>query len=111
MTPTDVAQSPFPEELPRLLKQRGMSLRALAWEVGAFDHGYLSRMIHRKAAVNVRHAEAIADHLGLRPDYFPEVREAAVLAAVRAQPKLRDAIYFEHINKESSTRRRRLPPG
>jgi hypothetical protein len=52
-----------------------------------------------RTAVNPRHVERIALHLGLPYDYFPEVREAAVIAAIRSKPRLRDKIYFEHVRK------------
>jgi transcriptional regulator with XRE-family HTH domain len=99
--PADVTTRSFPEELPRLLKGKGLTLRGLSREVGGIDHAYLSRMISRKTAVNVRHAERIAKVLGLPPDYFPEVREAAVVDAVRKNPRLRDAIYFERVLKRA----------
>jgi transcriptional regulator with XRE-family HTH domain len=94
-----VTQSPFPEELPRLLKARNESLRGLAREVGGIDHAYLSRMVRREAAVNPRHVARIAAHLGLPDDYFPEVREAAVVQAIRRDAELRDAIYFDRVRK------------
>ena len=94
-----MTNNPFPEELPRLLTERKETLRALARAVGGVDHSYLSRMVSGKAAVNPRHAERISLHLGLPYDYFPEVREAAIIAAIRAKPRLRDAIYFDHIRK------------
>jgi hypothetical protein len=56
-------------------------------------------MVNGKTAVNPQHAERIALHLGLAYDYFPEVREAAVISAIRADAKLRDAIYFNHVRK------------
>jgi transcriptional regulator with XRE-family HTH domain len=96
-----VSKRPLPDELPHLLETREMTLRALAREVGGLDHSYLSRMISRKTPVNVHHAERIARRLGLPADFFPEVREAAVVTAVRRSPRLRDAIYFEHVKKPS----------
>lgn len=96
---TDV---PFPEELPRLLRERGETLRSLARDVQGLDHGYLSRMINRKAPVNAEHAERIALHLGLPSDYFPEVREAAVIRMIRAQPKLRDRLYGRESKRQSA---------
>jgi hypothetical protein len=90
MPRNQVSNRPFPDELPRLLKKREITLRALAREVG-------SRMVSREAPVNVRHAERIAQHLGLQVDYFPEVREARVIEAVRKHPRLRDSIYFERL--------------
>ena len=46
-------------------------------------------------------APAFAVALGLPSDYFPEVREAAVVALVRRSPRLREAIYSAHIKKPS----------
>jgi transcriptional regulator with XRE-family HTH domain len=96
---SEVTTRPFGKELPRLLKARGLTLRALAREVGEVDHAYLSRMVSGKATVNSRHAERIANHLGLPADYFPEVREARVIKAISSSSRLRDEIYFEHLGK------------
>lgn len=76
-----------------------MTLRALAREVGGFDHSYLSRMLARETPVNIQHAERIARHLGLPADYFPEVREAVVIEAIRVHPRLRDSMYFDRVRK------------
>ena len=76
-----------------------MSLRALAREIGGVDHAYLSRMIKGQVPVNVQHARRISRCLGLPEDYFPEVREAEVIAELRRRPKLRDEIYFNRIKK------------
>jgi transcriptional regulator with XRE-family HTH domain len=97
-----INESPFREELPRLLVDRQLTLRALARAVGGIDHGYLSRMVNGKSRVNPRQAKRIAVYLGLPPDYFPEVREAAVVEAIESDPRLRDAIYFDRIRKRSS---------
>jgi transcriptional regulator with XRE-family HTH domain len=97
--PANVTNRPFPDELPRLLEEKGMTLRALAREVGGIDHAYLSRMLSRKTAVNVRHAERIAVHLGLPRDYFPEAREAKVIEEVKRNSRLRDEIYFEKVTR------------
>lgn len=98
----DVTNNPFSSELPKLLERRGMTLRALAREVGGLDHAYLSRMLNGKTPINVRHAMAITRHLGLPADYFPEVREALVVAAIQKSPRLRDAIYFERVARRRS---------
>ena len=84
---------PFAEELPRLLAERGVTLRALAEAVGGFDHAYLSRLLSGSRAVNAVHAARIAVHLGLPADYFPEVREARVVDAITADGELRDRVY------------------
>jgi transcriptional regulator with XRE-family HTH domain len=101
MARPEVTDAPFREELPRLLKERNETLRALARAIGGLDHGYLSRMVNGKAGVNAHHAERIALHLGLPHDYFPEVREAAVIDAIRRDPQLRDSIYSKHVRNTS----------
>jgi transcriptional regulator with XRE-family HTH domain len=87
----------FADELPRLLEGRGVTLRALAREVGGLDHAYLSRMLSGKVAINPRHVAAIARALDLPEDYFPEVREMRVIAAITTRPRLRDEIYFDRV--------------
>jgi hypothetical protein len=99
MAARNVSNAPFREELPRLLAAKGESLRSLASAVGGLDHAYLSRMISGKTSINPGHAERIAVHLGLPADYFPEVREAQVIAAIRSSAKLRDSIYFTQIRR------------
>src|SRR5205085_11104559 len=94
MPARDVTLKPFAEELPRLLAERRLTLRALAREVGGFDHAYLSRMIRGEAAPNAAHLVRISLYLGLRADYFPEVRTARLIGAIRKDPKLRDRLYF-----------------
>jgi hypothetical protein len=56
-------------------------------------------MLRGQVPVNVQHVRQISKQLGLRPDYFPEVREAAVTEAVRKNSKLRDEIYFGRLKK------------
>ncbi|MBA3364792.1 MAG: hypothetical protein H0U03_03265 [Actinobacteria bacterium] len=70
-------------------------MRGLAREVGGLDHAYLSRMISGIAPVNVDHVHRISKHLGLADDYFPEVREAEVVEAIRGDPELRDEVYVK----------------
>ena len=102
---TKATDRAFPDELPRLLEKRKVTLRGLVREVGGLDHAYLSRMLSRKTPVNVQHVKRIAQHLGLPGDYFPEVREAAVIEAVRARPRLRDSIYFKEVRKQGRSSR------
>ncbi len=89
----------FADELPKILEKREMTLRALAREVGGLDHAYLSRMLSGKAQVNPAHAERVSRYLGLPGDYFPEVREARVIDAVRRSARLRDSVYFERVRR------------
>jgi transcriptional regulator with XRE-family HTH domain len=106
MPARDVTLRPFAEELPRLLAERKLTLRALAREVGGFDHAYLSRMLSGKAAPNAEHLVRIATHLGLRADYFPEVRTTRLINAIRDDPRLRDEMYFRLPPRKRSVRGR-----
>jgi transcriptional regulator with XRE-family HTH domain len=91
----------FADELPKILEKRGITLRALARDVGGLDHAYLSRMLSGKAQVNPGHAERVSRFLGLPADYFPEVREDRVVDAIRRSPRLRDEIYFKRVRRRS----------
>jgi transcriptional regulator with XRE-family HTH domain len=92
--PKKWSDAPLTEELPRLLRERGMSLRALAKEVGVSD-SHLSRVArnadYKKASVDLMRRIAVA--LSLPPDYFPEFREAHVIDWIRRDPKLRNSLY------------------
>jgi len=88
---------PLREELPDLLAQRDLSLRALARAIG-ISQSYLSRILGTQDSEGARPAStrlayAIAEELGLPDDYFAECREARVRDAVVADPKLRDRVY------------------
>lgn len=86
--------TPFVQELPHLLKERGLSARKLA-ETLDVSPSHLSRVLRRadyktpSLSLMARAAEA----LGLAPDYFPDVREAAVISAIKADSDLRDRLY------------------
>jgi transcriptional regulator with XRE-family HTH domain len=95
---------PFAEELPRLLEKQGITLRALARDIGGVDHAYLSRMIRGQVPVNVQHVRRIARQLRLPEDHFPEVREAEVIDAVRRSQRFRDEVYFDRIKKRPRSR-------
>jgi transcriptional regulator with XRE-family HTH domain len=88
-------ERPFIEELPNLLNQRRLSLRALAREAGVTD-AHLSRLLRgvgyrTKPSANLAHRVALA--LALPPDYFREYREALVIEQVKNGPKLREELY------------------
>ena len=86
--------SPLADELPRLLKDRRLTLRGLARIVGV-DHGHLSRMLrhHRGQRPSADLAERIAEALDLPRSFFPEAREALVVEEVRRDGNLRDELY------------------
>jgi transcriptional regulator with XRE-family HTH domain len=94
-------QEPFTEELPRLLAERGMSLRALARQVEVSD-SHLSKAIRGVGykRVSGQLASKVAAALGLPEGYFVESREAEVVQRIRDDPELRDRLY-KKLRKEA----------
>ncbi len=80
--------------LPRLLEERGWSLRQLARKADV-DVGHLSRSMKGDSGkfVSGELAVRIARALELPDGYFPEGREQIVVDAVRADPSLRDKVF------------------
>jgi transcriptional regulator with XRE-family HTH domain len=88
-------QRSFVDELPELLRERSMSLRQLARDVDVTD-SHLSRLLRGvgyRTKPSKDLARRVAVVLGLEPDYFLEYREAVVVDAVRADPRLREELY------------------
>lgn len=91
----DRTQRPFVDELPALLRERGMSLRELARQVEVTD-SHLSRLLRGvgyRTRPSKELARRVAVSLGLEPDYFLEYREAVVIEAVRGNRRLREELY------------------
>jgi transcriptional regulator with XRE-family HTH domain len=85
----------FSQEVPRLLKERGMSIRALARESGVSD-AHLSRLIRGvgyRSTPSGDLAARVARALDLPIDYFREYRERIVVDAVKRDKKLREELY------------------
>jgi lambda repressor-like predicted transcriptional regulator len=84
----------FVEEVPRLLQERGMSIRALAREA-CVTNAHLSRVLRRAnyKTPSADLARRVSTALGLPPDYFPEFREGTVIDAIRSNPALRDRLF------------------
>jgi transcriptional regulator with XRE-family HTH domain len=93
---------PFSAELPDLLRERELSLRALARmvDVGG-DH--LSRVLRgdraKRATGELTRRVAVA--LDLPEDYFPEARLEFILDRLSEHPDLRDRVY-DQLRKEES---------
>jgi transcriptional regulator with XRE-family HTH domain len=87
---------PFAEELPLLLDERQISLRALATRLG-LDHSFLSRAVRGAdgKVLTLELVRRIAAELSIPPDYFAEVREALVIEKVRSDGELRDRLYAD----------------
>lgn len=94
MTKPRVADQPFVDEVPRLLAERGWSLRRLAREAGV-SASHLSRVIRRAQykTPSVSLMERVARALDLPGDYFIEVRESLVMERIRGDAKLREELY------------------
>jgi transcriptional regulator with XRE-family HTH domain len=91
---------PFTEELPDLLQERELSLRALARVVGVGDD-HLSRVLrgdrNKKATGDLTRRVAVA--LGLSEDYFPEARMEFIVEHLGEHSMLRDRVY-DQLRKE-----------
>ena len=85
---------PLTEELPGLLKERGMSIRAIA-RAAEVDPAHLSRVLRgaRGKTTSPELARRVAEALDLPSDYFPEWREAVIIERIHDDPRLRDRIY------------------
>jgi len=85
---------PFVDEVPRLLQERNLSLRALARLTGVAD-SHLSRVLrhvgYKSPSADLARRVALA--LDLPEDYFPEFRQAFVVERVRGDPQLREELY------------------
>ena len=65
-----------------------------------FRETHLSRVlrVHYKTP-SLSLVTKASEVLGLPPDYFPDVREAAVISVIKTDPDLRDRLY-DRINKQ-----------
>lgn len=97
----------FADEVPRLLEERGWSIRRLALEAGV-ERGYLWKVIRRRGykTPSLRMAQSVAAALGLPPDYFPEYRERIVIDRVKRDPEARDEVF----DRLSDPKRQRREP-
>lgn len=85
---------PFVVEVPRLLRERGWSIRELARRAGVTD-AHLSRVLRRAnyKTPSGDLARRVASALDLPDDYFPEYREAFVIEQLKKDPRFRDELY------------------
>jgi hypothetical protein len=104
------ASEPIDVELPRLLEERGVSLRTVAAGI-AVNPSHLSRLLtsHGPPA-SAWVAGEIAKFLKLPIDYFGEYREGSVVLAVAKDPDLRDRVYDSLKRKPKITRPPRMKP-
>jgi len=88
--------TPFADEVPRLLAERGMSVRALAREASV-SQPHLSRVLRRAdyKTPSLELCRSVAKALDLPEDYFPEFREAVVSRHVEEDAGFRDRVYSQ----------------
>ena len=86
------AQLPFRDELPRLLRDNGISGRELAKQVG-IDQSYVSLVLNGQRAPSRKLLERSAEALGLPAAYWREFREQVVLERIRADAALLERVY------------------
>ena len=82
------------EELPEILEDRELSIRALAHSAGV-SPSHLGRVLRQTdyKTPSVELCRRLARALGLPEDYWPEYRERVVVDRVRSDPALREELY------------------
>ena len=102
MTPRR-SQVPFVDQLPTLMKERGLSANRLAGMVGV-SQSHLSRVLAgaRRKTVGGELAARIAITLELPGDWFPETRQQRLMERLKADPELCDRLYDEILKNASS---------
>lgn len=90
------------EELPELLEERNLSVRALAIkaEVSASHLGRVLRQQDYKTP-SAELCRRVARALDLPEDYWPDYRERVVIDRVRSDPKLREDLYLRLRREEN----------
>jgi transcriptional regulator with XRE-family HTH domain len=95
MTPRR-SQVPLVNQLPTLMKERGLSTNRLAGMVGV-SQSHLSRALRGadRKTIAGELAARIAVALELPEDWFPETREARLFGRLQRDAALRDRLYDE----------------
>lgn len=101
--PPERTQEPFDSAWPQLFQEQSWTQRQVANELG-LDPSFLSKALRgasykRLSPDVIAQISQLAD---LPADYFPEVREHAVIEAIRADDELRDQLYDELKLRSSS---------
>lgn len=97
-----LSQRPLVEELPELLAERQLSIRALALKADV-SPSHLGRVL-RQADYKTPSAELcrrLARALDLPDDYWPEYRERVIIERVRTDPALREELYARVARRSS----------
>ena len=85
-------QKPFADAAAEILRERSISGRGLASQVGV-HYTHMAKLL-RGAKPPSRHVlQAVTCALELPPDYFAELRELTITEAIHNDPALRDWVF------------------
>ena len=87
------ASEPLGPAIERLMAETGITYRALA-EKTSLSAGYLNHIVHGNRRVpSTEVISRIAKALGVKPDYFREVRVRIIIDKLEQTPALVDRMY------------------
>ncbi|HEX3289745.1 MAG TPA: helix-turn-helix transcriptional regulator [Gaiella sp.] len=87
------ANEPLGAAIERLMTETGITYRALAEKTG-LSAGYLNHIVHGNRRVpSTDVITRIGKALGVKPDYFREVRVRIIIEKLEATPALVDRLY------------------
>ena len=87
------ASEPLGNAIERLMAETGITYRALAEKTG-LSAGYLNHIVHGNRRVpSTEVISRIAKALGVKPDYFREVRVRIIIDKLEQTPALVDRLY------------------
>ena len=87
------SEEPFGPTIRRLMAETGVTYRALA-EKSGLSAGYLNHIVHGNRRVpSTQVITRIGKALGVKPDYFREVRVRIIIGKLEETPALVDRLY------------------
>jgi transcriptional regulator with XRE-family HTH domain len=87
------ANEPLGAAIERLMAETGITYRALAEKTG-LSAGYLNHIVHGNRRVpSTAVVTRIGKALGVKPDYFREVRVRIIIEKLEETPALVDRLY------------------
>jgi transcriptional regulator with XRE-family HTH domain len=87
------ASEPLGNAIERLMAETGITYRALAEKTG-LSAGYLNHIVHGNRRVpSTDVISRIGKALGVKPDYFREVRVRIIIDKLEQTPALADRLY------------------
>lgn len=97
------SEEPFGPTMQRLMKETGVTYRALAAETG-LSAGYLNHVVHGNRPVpSSAIIERLADALDVEPEHFLEYRLRVITKRLERMPDLVDRLYRRLAEEERGT--------